>query len=224
MKTTRYALSVDYSGPQPSMALHGWDGKSIGGLVATLPAGRQILEAFIPELKHLLEIRQVALHEIGVFVTTSGPGSFTGLRCCLASLKALSRVGGQNLATVAADEIRALAWLDQAPTLPQRLRVVTQISHAKAVILTYECHTRTMSRSVANAWTPLPNEATLLSQNTELGLLPNTPHTHYFPCRAAFVGTFFDRAQSAATAATLISQSQLEPEYFSDRWGAHLSP
>lgn len=65
---------------------------------------RRVLE----EVARLLERRRLSVRDIGLFVASLGPGSFTGVRTTLATLKGLAWAVGRPLAGVCS--LRALAW------------------------------------------------------------------------------------------------------------------
>lgn len=102
-------LSVDLSGPRGTIALHAAEGTRLLEEAVTSDQGHH-LETFLPALEALLGRHGVALEDLGRLLTPSGPGSFTGLRLGLASLKALAFGLKCPLSTVSASEARALAW------------------------------------------------------------------------------------------------------------------
>ncbi len=54
------------------------------------PVGRVLSSAIIPSIKNILKISDIALKEIDGFAVSLGPGSFTGLRVGLSTVKALA--------------------------------------------------------------------------------------------------------------------------------------
>ncbi len=68
-------------------------------------------ELFLGALDTLLKNQKISLEDVDRFLTTSGPGSFTGLRIGWSSLKAFALASGKILAVVSGDEARARAWV-----------------------------------------------------------------------------------------------------------------
>jgi tRNA threonylcarbamoyladenosine biosynthesis protein TsaB len=66
----------------------------------------------IPKLSELLRRRGLEKTAIGAFAVVSGPGSFTGLRVGLSTVKGLAEVGGQPIAAVSSLEAVAFAAHD----------------------------------------------------------------------------------------------------------------
>lgn len=65
---------------------------------------RRVLE----EVARLLDWRGLSVRDVGLFVASLGPGSFTGVRTTIATLKGLAWAVGRPLAGVCS--LRALAW------------------------------------------------------------------------------------------------------------------
>ncbi len=114
-------LAVDASGPDSSVALR-QDGLPIGERFRHSSRGHGA--TLLRELHVLLDERAISLEEIDLFVASSGPGSFTGVRVGLATVTALAWSLGKPV--TAFDTLSALAlngrgagpWL--APVLDAR--------------------------------------------------------------------------------------------------------
>ncbi len=65
-------------------------------------------ERLMTEVKHCLEVAGLSISEIDAFAVAIGPGSFTGLRIGLSTVKGFSYAAGKPIAAVPAME--ALAW------------------------------------------------------------------------------------------------------------------
>src|SRR5215471_15497753 len=61
----------------------------------------------LPAVRRVLEAQRLTLGELSAYAVTSGPGSFTGVRVGLATVKAWSEVYGQPIAAVS--RLEALA-------------------------------------------------------------------------------------------------------------------
>jgi tRNA threonylcarbamoyladenosine biosynthesis protein TsaB len=111
--------SIDTSGRDGSLALLAYDGDATPGAsfdgaklrvleFATLK-GREYSAQLIPTLQQALEKHSIAKSEIGLFVVVHGPGSFTGLRVALSTVKALASTLRKPVVAVSMLEALALA-------------------------------------------------------------------------------------------------------------------
>lgn len=98
------ALAIDTTGEFGSLALvHG------NVVLEELPlhAPENYDRILFGELDRLLKRHSWTLHQVDCFVAASGPGSFTGVRVCLAAAKGLAEVTGKPVVTVS--NLKALA-------------------------------------------------------------------------------------------------------------------
>ncbi len=114
-------LGVDTSGPQGSLALcraesqprsfsrRPEDAQDFACLEVVSLAGGAYSAQLVPELSALLARHGHSKLELDGFAVASGPGSFTGLRVGLASIKALAQVLGKPIAAVSVLEAVAAA-------------------------------------------------------------------------------------------------------------------
>lgn len=65
-------------------------------------------ERLVPEIENLLKSSGLSIHEIDAFAVSAGPGSFTGLRVGMATVKGLSIASGKPV--VAVSTLEAMAW------------------------------------------------------------------------------------------------------------------
>jgi tRNA threonylcarbamoyladenosine biosynthesis protein TsaB len=63
----------------------------------------------MPAVEHCLKAARAEIRDIGLFVTVIGPGSFTGLRIGLATVKGFAAVGRRPVAAVGSLELLAAA-------------------------------------------------------------------------------------------------------------------
>src|ERR1043166_6483783 len=92
-------LSIDTSGRNGSIGLFDHTAGSLAGHIEPL-SGAAYSEQLIPKLTALLEREHRAASDIDAFVIASGPGSFTGLRVGIATVKALADVLQKPIAAV----------------------------------------------------------------------------------------------------------------------------
>ncbi len=93
-------LGVDTSGRHGSLALAQADAQSFEVMEVAALAGGTYSARFIPELTGLLERHQRTRRHLEGFAVVSGPGSFTGLRVGLASVKGLAEILQRPIAAV----------------------------------------------------------------------------------------------------------------------------
>lgn len=74
----------------------------------SLPVARSFSEKLLPAVDELLRNSRLTLKDIGLFVVSRGPGSFTGIRIGLATLKGLAYTEGVGLVGILS--LEALAW------------------------------------------------------------------------------------------------------------------
>lgn len=207
-----YILSCDYSSQAPSIAL--FDDHQIE-LLDEASVSPHALEDFIPSLDLLLKRHDLQTDRLSGFVTASGPGSFTGLRCCFAALKAMACVERRPITTVASDEIRALAWLNLHPETP-RVSVVTTVGKYKAILASCD-----RSGNLVRTWldclntTPAP---ILLDGTTLFTKEVHGKNVEVFTSSARLIGEYFQKARTSRRADTDAKRALLEPDYFGDRW------
>lgn len=65
-------------------------------------------ERLLPEIKHLLRSSGLSIKDIDAFAISAGPGSFTGLRVGMATVKGLCFSTGKPL--IAVSTLEAMAW------------------------------------------------------------------------------------------------------------------
>ncbi len=98
-------LAIDTSSGSESVALLE-DGRLLGEWLST-DVGLHS-RYLVGNVKRFLESQRVGLKEIGLFTVTTGPGSFTGLRVGISTVKGLSWVVGSPVAGVSTLEALAM--------------------------------------------------------------------------------------------------------------------
>jgi len=102
-------VAVDTSGRQGSIALCRGDGENFEVLQLTSLEGGTYSAQLMPRIAEALQQNNLDKTKVDGFVVVSGPGSFTGLRVGLATVKGLCEVLCKSLATVSMLEAIALA-------------------------------------------------------------------------------------------------------------------
>lgn len=98
-------LAVDTASKSASVALH--DGKKLLGELFT-DCGLTHSVTLMPAIESLLSACNTAVSEIDLFAVATGPGSFTGLRIGIASVKGLAFTG--STPCVAVSTLEGLAY------------------------------------------------------------------------------------------------------------------
>jgi tRNA threonylcarbamoyladenosine biosynthesis protein TsaB len=93
------------------------DGELLGEKLG--PSEQTTAESLLPSLDELLVGCGLTLDSVDAFAVSVGPGSFTGLRVGIATLKGLAFGGGRPVAPVST--LAALAWTASDPSGPSNL-------------------------------------------------------------------------------------------------------
>ncbi len=103
-------LALDTTGDPGSIALVE-DGRIVEEVTMTSPDG--MAHVLFGEISTLLARHRVAIGQIDLFASASGPGSFTGVRVGLAAAKGLAEATGRKV--LAVSNLQALAWFGSLP-------------------------------------------------------------------------------------------------------------
>ena len=103
-----HILAIDTSGRHGSLALCRGDATSFETLSLSELEGGTYSARLVPTISDILQQHNIMLAELDGFVIVSGPGSFTGLRVGLATVKGLCEIVHKPLATVSMLEAIAL--------------------------------------------------------------------------------------------------------------------
>jgi tRNA threonylcarbamoyladenosine biosynthesis protein TsaB len=100
-------LSIDTSGRNGSVALVRAEESAFQTLALLPLEGRMYSAQLIPAIDAALKKTRLSKQQVDAFVVASGPGSFTGLRVGLSTIKALSEVLHKPIAAVSVLEVAA---------------------------------------------------------------------------------------------------------------------
>ncbi len=107
-------IAIDTSGRHGSVALCRGEEKSFETLQMTPLEGGTYSARLVPTIAEILANQQFTKEQIDAFVVVSGPGSFTGLRVAIATVKALCEALKKPLVAVSMLEavaaLRGRAW------------------------------------------------------------------------------------------------------------------
>jgi tRNA threonylcarbamoyladenosine biosynthesis protein TsaB len=102
-------LGIDTSGRQGSVALLRAQGEELLGLELAALSGGQYSERLVPTIAELLVRHGCERSSIGMIAVASGPGSFTGLRIAIATVKGLAEAFDTPVVAVSVLEAVAIA-------------------------------------------------------------------------------------------------------------------
>jgi tRNA threonylcarbamoyladenosine biosynthesis protein TsaB len=102
-------LGIDTSGRQGSVALLRAQGAELSTLELTPLPGGQYSELLVPSIAGLLARHGFERSSIGLIAVASGPGSFTGLRIAIATVKGLAEAFATPVVAISVLEAIALA-------------------------------------------------------------------------------------------------------------------
>jgi tRNA threonylcarbamoyladenosine biosynthesis protein TsaB len=107
-------LAIDTCGREGSLALVRCENAIFETLEQVSLAGRTYSAQVVPQLAAALERQKLAKDAIHLYAVASGPGSFTGLRVGIATVKALAEVFAKPLVEVSVLEAMAYAATNHA--------------------------------------------------------------------------------------------------------------
>ncbi len=146
-------IAIDLSSRQGTLAL-----KLRGEIWAeSLPEGRHS-ETLIGTLERLLNQHKVPLSDISAWVLPAGPGSFTGLRIALASVKAMVLANPRPIYVVDGSEARALGLEFRAG---EKISVLTELTARRWLEAPFEATSNEQllalgpARSLPEGWEPM---------------------------------------------------------------------
>ena len=108
-------LAIDTCGPSGSVALGRLCGQSVEILAQTELAGRSYAATLIAAISELLSGAGAELKQLGAIVAVNGPGSFTGVRVGLSTVKGLAEPAA--IPVVAVSRLAVLAFGSSTPTV-----------------------------------------------------------------------------------------------------------
>ena len=130
-------FALDLSSPQGTFSLFHLDTSQVI-VHHTLPGTFTHSEKLLEHIENVLHKTGIRFNMIQEWITTRGPGSFTGLRIAFSTLKAFVAVTQKNLITVESPEARAHAYLLRLePQIwPESLLVLSHLT-AERYVLTH---------------------------------------------------------------------------------------
>lgn len=226
MKPLEHWLSIDLSSHRGTLAIH----RLIENKQPELLRSEAITEhgnhteTLIPRLDDVLKALNLELAALDRLITISGPGSFTGLRIGMASLKALAYPLNIPIDIISGSEVRGLAWLkNNSPCSSDEIHVITFITADKFVSGKFARQDNQAFQFVEESnhtnWDFLStsiNTTVLLSDEKKLASVPDLPHLtkDIQTLTADIIGELLLRCASRKTYSALADWVNASPNYF----------
>lgn len=217
-------LSLDLSSARGTIALHekklSSDPRFI--LEAGISGDFKHSEKLIPTLDKLLKSSNLRLSSVSRLITTSGPGSFTGLRIAFATLKAFAWACNIPIETISGSEARALAWVRMKNNIiPSNLVVLTRVAADRCLKVKFALEGWKISllseRVVVGTEVFLPEDCRDIFLVDDVNKAPRADagfEIHAFPLSAKLLGDCLLSAPSRMSHTSLEQWINLSPDYF----------
>lgn len=130
---------------------------------AAFTCNRSLSARLVPEIEHLLGLAGLKISEIDLFAASIGPGSFTGVRCGVATIQGLSLATGKPCAGFSS--LAMLAMNFALSTHP----VCTLLDARKNEVYAglYDCSNLIPAQMIADCVMPIEQFMGLISANTD---------------------------------------------------------
>lgn len=129
---------------------------------ATFTCNRSLSARLVPEIEHLLKLADLAIGNIDLFTTSTGPGSFTGVRCGVATIQGLALATGKPC--VGFSSLAMLAMNFSLATFPVCSLLDARKSEVYAGL--YDCTGRTPIPLIADCVISIEQFLELISAST----------------------------------------------------------
>jgi tRNA threonylcarbamoyl adenosine modification protein YeaZ len=213
-------LSLALSAPRGSLCVHRWEPNThtLTELVSR-PVGTDMdhSERCYVELRAALDAAKLELSSIDRYLTTRGPGSFTGLRIGFSLIKALAYANSKTIETLSGSEARYRAYCALHPAArKESVSVLTYATSRKIVSATFR--ETNIEWETVHDWPLAPevvdNERLVLlddqiSETAGLG-----KQTERFPLEARMLGETLLTAKSRETYPKVEELIAITPAYF----------
>jgi tRNA threonylcarbamoyladenosine biosynthesis protein TsaB len=142
-------LAIDTSGKNGSIALAECGASDCQVLEIVPLAGGTYSAQLMPQISALLTRHNLDKRAIDVFAAASGPGSFTGLRVALSTVKALAEVLAKPI--VAVSLLEALAWKHGSETRATHIMVALDAGRRQVFLGEYRIQQEALPELVREA-------------------------------------------------------------------------
>jgi tRNA threonylcarbamoyl adenosine modification protein YeaZ len=173
-----------------------------------LQDGGKHSESVLPGIERVLKSAHLPFSKIDRFITSTGPGSFTGLRIAFSALKAFALATGKPVDLVDGHDARAWAYWAAHGTSP--VRVASAITRESFLVSRYDSAVAPFAPVGREVVATLPNDGLLLVER------PEQPGT-CFPLQARHLAECLLHAKSRRTLANPTDLAAASPNYFGSR-------
>jgi len=187
-----------------------------------LPNGHHS-ESLIAALDRMLNRNHHCLEHVDQWLINLGPGSFTGLRIALATVKAMTLVYPRPILTVDGSEIRALSgWSDKAKA--QGITVLTQLTPQRWLQTDFAINEKKLlpmspkTHQSEALWQPQPGFLVITDEGTDEPLRKRGLNPTRIIPTAGILLENFARCISLKWVETIKDQRLLAPNYYPNPW------
>lgn len=207
-------LSIDLSNRVGSLALHKLGASSPLLIGATSLAGdNRHAELLLTELEKFLKLHSVTSKSLAELVTSSGPGSFTGMRIAISTMKAFAMAWKLPLFLANASEVRARAFLKRNPEVLD-LVVLTKVSSMNYSKAEFSIEGGFKENETIELKDLIIDKNTVVLVDTEeTKKTLNVPGT-LFPIQAEYFGEQLDFCASKTECRTFEDLVKASPHYY----------
>lgn len=203
-----YSLCFDLGSPESTLCLFEEGEQRVCNEISL--GFQKQSEKLIGSLQALLQQQSIGIKDISQFIFGIGPGSFTGLRVGLSTVKAFALNLDKPIVTLENHEVRALEFLKS--TAYAKINVLTRGSSqwfSFSQFQNVEGRLKLIAEKAIERGEVVPSdECSLLDQKVEF----SSPH-EIFPLRASYLGKNRKQANRVATFRTLEEICNLSPKY-----------
>lgn len=198
-----FLVSVDMSSNHGSFSLFEYVEDGVPRLLHSVNLEGQMKhsEGFFDALGALLQHASLTPQQISEWRANRGPGSFTGLRICLAALKAICAATHARLVLVDGAEARALRWArTHSSATPTKIKVCTYSTVRKSICHAYQWDGAFLSAPAISfvEQTPVGDSNTIVLSDKDDGAGTFWPSTSQGLLAAASLETLISAEERAA--------------------------
>ena len=180
-----------------------------------------LCEKIIGSFDTIFQKNKFQISQLKKIITSTGPGSYTGLRIQLSTAKAFAFANNIPIVTVLSTEIRALAWLDEFPNKENltQIAIQTQIGNSKELCSFYEFKEKKIK---FKELIDVKNDNDILKKINETDsvlLLDegkekiNFSKQYLFPLKSSYLGFFYQQTGSMRNFDRIEEWGNLSPDY-----------
>ena len=125
--------------------------------------------SLIPEINTILTKNNLSFHELSIIATTNGPGSFTGIRIALSTIKGMQIASNVLSASIPSAELAVYKYLQTNPNNQKKILVVLESKRLELYTRLFD----NLGTPIAQYQTLSPEEIYEIYKNKSIVLLGN---------------------------------------------------